>query len=84
MGFSAQIFFIPTMAHMSFSFTFHKDHSLQSVLSFLKFGKVLPKEHREDSLVGGCPTDAKRREFHRARVWERSLTQDELQVQGVL
>lgn len=25
-GFSVQIFFIPTMAYMSFSLTFHKDH----------------------------------------------------------
>lgn len=26
MGFLVQIFFVPTMAHMSFSLTFHKDH----------------------------------------------------------
>lgn len=65
-------------------FTYIPQRPLQSILSFLEFGKVLPKEHREDSLAGGCP-DAKRRESHRARIGERrSLTQDELQVQEFL
>lgn len=65
-----QIFFIPTMAHMSFSaiITHIPQRPLQTVLSFLEFGRVLPKEHREDSWAGGCPTDAKRRGFGGARI----------------
>ena len=73
--------FLPQSTHIP-------QRPLQTVLSFLEFGKVLPKEYscqREDSLAGGCPTDAETRGFNGARIWERRLlTQDKLQVQGVL
>lgn len=69
-GFLVQIFFISIIVHMSFSsiITHIPQKRLQIVLSFWEFGKVLPKKHRKDSLAGGCPTSAKRREFGRARI----------------
>lgn len=46
---------------------------LQVALSFLKFGKVLPKEHREDSLAGWCPTDPKKKQLDWDRIGEGRL-----------
>lgn len=53
-------------------FTHIPQRPLQIVLSFLESGTVLPKEHRDDSLAGGCPTDdTKGWEFNGARNCKR-------------
>jgi hypothetical protein len=69
-GFLEQIILTPTMAQMSFSalITHVPPRPLQIVLSFLEFGNVLPKEHRKDSLPGGCPTDDQRKELDEGRI----------------
>lgn len=81
---SENIFSFPQWLICLFHSTFHKGH-YRLFCPFWSLAKFCQRNTREDSLAGGCPTNAKRRQFNRARVWEgRWLTWGKLQVQEVL
>lgn len=66
MGFPGQILLIPIMVNMSLSEIIGRipQRPLQAVLSCLLLDNTLPKQHREESLPGGCPAAAERKVFN--------------------